>query len=167
MKNREIAAPLYSFLTNCQSIFLQYQGGTDEKKIITPGAISVLLDKCPPKLPSKFPNVPSIRLKYARITNPHKDTAIEQVLRFYANLPHGVPLEFELYNVTDPSAVRVKTVYPDGKNDVMKPRNEEFRKEDDHLAVSTQVFNFFVLKFFLIFVFLGKNHLPHSLGRRR
>uniref|UniRef100_A0A8R1IE86 Integrator complex subunit 4/Protein SIEL C-terminal Ig-like domain-containing protein n=1 Tax=Caenorhabditis japonica TaxID=281687 RepID=A0A8R1IE86_CAEJA len=131
----------------CESVFCSprsFRVGaalTDEKsKIITPATVAHLLDKSIPQLPPKLPPVSSIHLKFARITSPNKDTAVEQVLRFFANLPHGIPLEFQLYNMReeDLEAVRIKTIHPDGKADVMKPRVEEFKSEGKCFSVSTQ-----------------------------
>lgn len=113
----------------------------EKRKIITPTTLVNLLDKSIPKLPLKFPSAGSIHLKYARITNPNKDSAVENVLKFFAHLPHGIPLEFDLFNmkVDELDSVRIKTVHPDGQFDVMRPRIEEIRNENSHFSVTTQV----------------------------
>ncbi|CAI2293392.1 unnamed protein product [Caenorhabditis sp. 36 PRJEB53466] len=141
--DREVSPSLSDFFAACQSIFYPLQiveNAEDKRKIITPGSLAEMLNKSAPVLPQKLPPVTSLRLKYAKITYPHKDTAVEQTLRFFATLPHGIAVEFNLYNmsVEDAGAVRIKTVMPDGKFDLMRPRKEEIRKEDDYLTVSTQ-----------------------------
>lgn len=149
IEDRHISSSLFRFIGECEKIFIPpiliplTTGGSDEikRKIITPTTLVNLLNPHIPILPSKFPKVASIHLKYARITSPNKDTAVEETLKFYAHLPHGIPLEFELFNVRSDEldAIRIKTVHPDGRYDVMRPRSDEMREEKGHFAVSTQL----------------------------
>lgn len=137
----EVSESLLEFLKSCESFFLQVSSVDDKRKIITPNTFIELLDRSAPNLPTKFPPVNAIHLKYANITSPNKDTAVEECLKFFAHLPHGMPLEFELYNMLpeELESVRIKTIHPDSRFDVMKPRREEFKEENGHVAVSTQV----------------------------
>ncbi|EGT35183.1 hypothetical protein CAEBREN_31156 [Caenorhabditis brenneri] len=132
---------LLEFVASCESIFFATTATDDKRKIITPNTLIELLGRSAPSLPNKFPPVNTIHLKYANITTPNKDTAVEECLKFYAHLPHGMPLEFDLYNMLpeELESVRIKTIHPDSRFDVMKPRKEEFKEENGHVAVSTQV----------------------------
>uniref|UniRef100_A0A1I7UZS8 Kin17_mid domain-containing protein n=1 Tax=Caenorhabditis tropicalis TaxID=1561998 RepID=A0A1I7UZS8_9PELO len=147
--SESIPEPLLSFISSLESLFESVPATSvnsatfiDEKrKIITPNTLAEILEKSPPKLPPKFPPIASIHLKYARITSPDKDIAVEECLKFYAHLPHGMPLEFDLFNMTEEEldTVRIKTIHPDSRDDVMRPRPEDFRRQDDHFSVTTLV----------------------------
>ncbi|KAF1771770.1 hypothetical protein GCK72_003598 [Caenorhabditis remanei] len=146
-----ISTTLTSFISASESLFFppvqiplnQNSNSLEDnkRKIITPISLVNLLNQSMPILPPKFPKVSAIHLKYAKITAPNRDTAVEETLKFYAHLPHGMLLEFELYNMkqTELEAIRVKTTHPDGRCDVMKPRVDEFREESGHFCVSTQL----------------------------
>ncbi|CAP36948.1 Protein CBG19769 [Caenorhabditis briggsae] len=140
---------IFNFISACEAVFMPpiqiplTAGGVidDKRKIITPSTVVKLLDNSIPTLPLKFPEVDKIHVKYARITSPNKDTAVEETLKFFAHLPHGMPLEFELHNMREHEleTIRIKTIYPDGRFDLMRPRVDEIRDEGRYYGVNTQL----------------------------
>ncbi|CAI5438422.1 unnamed protein product [Caenorhabditis angaria] len=141
-KNIQISEEFQEIIEHAENIFVKKSIGEESKKIITSATICAFLDKAMPKLPNKFPKCRNLHLKYAQITTPNKDTAIESAVRFFSNMPHGIAFEANLLNLCegDSENIRIRTVFPDGKADMMKPREKDIKlQEDGSHVVSTHV----------------------------
>uniref|UniRef100_A0A1I7XEV1 Cnd1 domain-containing protein n=1 Tax=Heterorhabditis bacteriophora TaxID=37862 RepID=A0A1I7XEV1_HETBA len=100
----------------------------DGKKILTPGVIGQLLIRYTPVLPDSFPDIGGIRSKWAQITEPDKDAALEKPIRFVAGLPTAVTFVANLFNLdnNDILKIRVQVDYPDHARTFFRPRISDF-----------------------------------------
>ncbi|VDM69461.1 unnamed protein product [Strongylus vulgaris] len=73
----------------------------DGKKILSTGTFGHLLVTHAPALPEVFPSIGDIRMKWAQISEPNRDVALEKPIRFVAGLPCGVRLVASLHNLDE------------------------------------------------------------------
>ncbi|KAK5968282.1 Integrator complex subunit 4, partial [Trichostrongylus colubriformis] len=73
----------------------------ESKKILSVGTFGHLLATHAPFLPNSFPDVGKIRSKWAQISEPNRDVAIEKPIRFVAGLPCAVKFVASLHNLTE------------------------------------------------------------------
>ncbi|CAB3408707.1 unnamed protein product [Caenorhabditis bovis] len=140
-KSITLEATLQEFISVCEQLIQLKAEGEDSKKMITPSGILQIANKYMPRMPKEFPLIQGINLKYAQIVTPHKDVAMESALRFISNMPHGIAFEAKLYNFTndDLKNLRLKVLFPGGKFNVMKPRDNEIKRDDGCHQLSTHV----------------------------
>ncbi|KAE9419882.1 hypothetical protein Angca_003286, partial [Angiostrongylus cantonensis] len=97
-----VGAPSDQALSLVADIKESLEGITDEnKKILSIGKFGHLLITNVPVLPNSFPDVASIRSKWAQISEPNRDVALEKPLRFVAGLPCAVKLVASLHNLDE------------------------------------------------------------------
>ncbi|VDO43428.1 unnamed protein product [Haemonchus placei] len=108
----------------------------DSKKILSVGTFGHLLVTHAPLLPSSFPDVGKIRSKWARISEPNRDVAIEKPIRFVAGLPCAVKFVASLHNLTenDLRNLRVQVDYPNNTRDYFRPLATDISKEGDRVS---------------------------------
>ncbi|PIO71617.1 hypothetical protein TELCIR_06476 [Teladorsagia circumcincta] len=73
----------------------------EAKKILSVGTFGHLLVTHAPFLPSSFPDVGKIRSKWAQISEPNRDVAIEKPICFVAGLPCAVKFVASLHNLSE------------------------------------------------------------------
>nr|CDJ95743.1 HEAT domain containing protein [Haemonchus contortus] len=108
----------------------------DSKKILSVGTFGHLLVTHAPLLPSSFPHVGEIRSKWAQISEPNRDVAIEKPIRFVAGLPCAVKFVASLHNLTenDLRNLRVQVDYPNNTRDYFRPLATDISKEGDRVS---------------------------------
>ncbi|VDL62677.1 unnamed protein product [Nippostrongylus brasiliensis] len=108
----------------------------DSKKILSVGAFGHLLVTHAPFLPDVFPNIGDIKAKWAQISEPNRDVAIEKPLRFVAGLPCAVRLVATLHNVTenDRHNLRVQVDYPNNTRGYFRPLSTDISEEGDRIS---------------------------------
>ncbi|KHJ76951.1 hypothetical protein OESDEN_23429 [Oesophagostomum dentatum] len=109
---------------------------TDGKKILAVGTFGHLLVTHAPFLPESFPNIGDIHSKWAQITEPNRDVAIEKPLRFVAGLPCAVRLVASLHNLdeNDLRNLRVQVDYPNNTRGYFRPLSADISKEGDRIS---------------------------------
>ncbi|KAK6731604.1 hypothetical protein RB195_007834 [Necator americanus] len=108
----------------------------DGKKILSVGTFGHLLATHAPFLPDSFPDVGNIRSKWAQISEPNRDVAVEKPLRFVAGLPCAVRLVASLnyLDENDLRNLRVQVDYPNNSRDYFRPRPTDISKEGDRIS---------------------------------
>ncbi|CAD6184852.1 unnamed protein product [Caenorhabditis auriculariae] len=129
------------FLVESSSLFDFTGAGVNVKKVTTAGALCNLLEKFAPILPPKLPPAAEIALKWANITKPNKDAALESAVKFISGLPHAILLEAQLHNLKecDFERIRIKIGYPDSSSMLVKPRQTDFKTTNGDTVLSTQI----------------------------
>ncbi|CAJ0596200.1 unnamed protein product [Cylicocyclus nassatus] len=109
---------------------------TDGKKILSAATFGHLLVNHTPSLPQVFSDIGNIKTKWAQITEPNRDVALEKPLRFVAGLPCGVQLVASLHNLEDEDlqSLRVQIEYPNNSRDYFHPRSMDISKEGNIIS---------------------------------
>ncbi|RCN29558.1 hypothetical protein ANCCAN_24678 [Ancylostoma caninum] len=108
----------------------------DGKKILSIGTFGHLLATHAPFIPDSFPDIGNIRSKWAQISEPNRDVAIEKPLRFVAGLPCAVRLVAFLHNLdeNDLRNLRVQVDYPNNTRGYFRPPATDIPKEGDRIS---------------------------------
>ncbi|EYB97070.1 hypothetical protein Y032_0143g2371 [Ancylostoma ceylanicum] len=108
----------------------------DGKKILSIGTFGHLLATHAPFLPDSFPDIGNIRSKWAQISEPNRDVAVEKPLRFVAGLPCAVRLVASLHNLdeNDLRNLRVQVDYPNNTRGYFRPPATDIPKEGDRIS---------------------------------
>lgn len=132
-----VGAPSDQALSLVADIQESLEGITDEnKKILSIGKFGHLLITHVPVLPNSFPDVASIRSKWAQISEPNRDVALEKPLRFVAGLPCAVKLVASLHNLdeNDLRNLRIQVSYPDNTNGIFRPLASDISIESSSVS---------------------------------
>ncbi|KAK6027848.1 HEAT repeat protein [Ostertagia ostertagi] len=108
----------------------------ETKKILSVGTFGHLLVTHAPFLPSSFPDVGKIRSKWAQISEPNRDVAIEKPICFVAGLPCAVKFVASLHNLSqsDLRNLRVQVDYPNNTRGFFRPLTTDISKEGDRVS---------------------------------
>lgn len=108
----------------------------NSKKVFSVSAFGHLLATHPPSLPASIPNVGNIRSKWAEISEPNRDVAVEKPIRFVAGLPCAVRLVASLHNLAEKDLrnLRVQIDYPNNTRGYFRPLNTDISKDGDNVS---------------------------------